>query len=195
MRGYDPADWQSFLVAVVGAAAALTGLLFVAVSMFVPAPSARKLWFNTYPLENKYTKSRLFPRFHTAGRGSLQFRRSQCGCPGSRTITQSRGGGHVENQTRQDHYRYRSRGGCAWRGVGRQPCCGQRRDKPLVHIGVDHIIVDNGNDGGQCRVYKHGSDSHAVRHAQWHAQVPEHEGRARHAGRAGEFKHRQLGLR
>ena len=33
MHAYSPADWQSFYVAVVGAAAALTGLLFVAVSI------------------------------------------------------------------------------------------------------------------------------------------------------------------
>jgi hypothetical protein len=33
MHGYSPADWQSFYVAIVGAAAALTGLLFVAVSI------------------------------------------------------------------------------------------------------------------------------------------------------------------
>jgi len=33
MHGYSPADWESFFVAVVGAAAALTGLLFVAVSL------------------------------------------------------------------------------------------------------------------------------------------------------------------
>jgi modulator of FtsH protease len=31
--GYDPAAWESFCVAMVGAAAALTGLLFVAVSI------------------------------------------------------------------------------------------------------------------------------------------------------------------
>jgi hypothetical protein len=33
MHAYSPADWQSFYVAIVGAAAALTGLLFVAVSI------------------------------------------------------------------------------------------------------------------------------------------------------------------
>ena len=33
MHGYNPADWDSFFVAVVGAAAGLTGLLFVAVSI------------------------------------------------------------------------------------------------------------------------------------------------------------------
>ncbi len=32
-RGYDPAAWQAFCEALVGAAAALTGLLFVAVSI------------------------------------------------------------------------------------------------------------------------------------------------------------------
>jgi hypothetical protein len=32
-RGYDPAAWQAFCQALVGAAAALTGLLFVAVSI------------------------------------------------------------------------------------------------------------------------------------------------------------------
>jgi hypothetical protein len=33
MNSYSPADWESFFVAVVGAAAALTGLLFVSVSI------------------------------------------------------------------------------------------------------------------------------------------------------------------
>jgi hypothetical protein len=33
MHSYSPADWDSFLVAMVGATAALTGLLFVAVSI------------------------------------------------------------------------------------------------------------------------------------------------------------------
>jgi len=33
VHSYSPADWESFFVAVVGAAAALTGLLFVAVSI------------------------------------------------------------------------------------------------------------------------------------------------------------------
>lgn len=33
MRGYDPAAWEPFFVAVISAAAALTGLLFVAVSV------------------------------------------------------------------------------------------------------------------------------------------------------------------
>ena len=33
MRSYDPDVWQSFFVAVISAAAALTGLLFVAVSI------------------------------------------------------------------------------------------------------------------------------------------------------------------
>lgn len=33
MHSYSPAEWTSFLVAIVGAAAALTGLLFVAVSI------------------------------------------------------------------------------------------------------------------------------------------------------------------
>jgi hypothetical protein len=33
MHAYSPADWDSFFVAIVGAAAALTGLLFVAVSI------------------------------------------------------------------------------------------------------------------------------------------------------------------
>jgi modulator of FtsH protease len=33
MSGYDPAQWQAFAVAVVGATAALTGLMFVAVSI------------------------------------------------------------------------------------------------------------------------------------------------------------------
>jgi len=33
MRSYDPADWQPFFTALISAAAALTGLLFVAVSI------------------------------------------------------------------------------------------------------------------------------------------------------------------
>jgi hypothetical protein len=33
MRGYDPADWEPFFTALIAAAAALTGLLFVAVSI------------------------------------------------------------------------------------------------------------------------------------------------------------------
>jgi len=33
VRSYDPADWQAFFVAIISAAAALTGLLFVAVSI------------------------------------------------------------------------------------------------------------------------------------------------------------------
>ena len=52
-RGYDPAAWQAFCLALVGAAAALTGLLFVAVSInlerilkqpnFLPARAAETL--------------------------------------------------------------------------------------------------------------------------------------------------------
>jgi hypothetical protein len=33
MRGYDLADWEPFFTAIVAAAATLTGLLFVAVSI------------------------------------------------------------------------------------------------------------------------------------------------------------------
>lgn len=33
MRGYNPADWEPFFTAIIAAAAALTGLLFVAVSI------------------------------------------------------------------------------------------------------------------------------------------------------------------
>jgi hypothetical protein len=53
MRGYDPADWEPFFTALIAAAAALTGLLFVAVSInlnqilqhakFLPARSAETL--------------------------------------------------------------------------------------------------------------------------------------------------------
>jgi hypothetical protein len=53
MRGYDPADWQPFFSAIIAAAAALTGLLFVAVSInldrilkgrkFLPARAAETL--------------------------------------------------------------------------------------------------------------------------------------------------------
>jgi hypothetical protein len=51
MRGYDLADWEPFFSAIIAAAAALTGLLFVAVSInldrilrgakFLPARAAR----------------------------------------------------------------------------------------------------------------------------------------------------------
>jgi hypothetical protein len=53
MRGYDPADWEPFFTALIAAAAALTGLLFVAVSInlgkilekakFLPARAAETL--------------------------------------------------------------------------------------------------------------------------------------------------------
>jgi hypothetical protein len=53
MRGYDPAAWEPFFSAIIAAAAALTGLLFVAVSinmdrileggMFLPARAAETL--------------------------------------------------------------------------------------------------------------------------------------------------------
>jgi|HubBroStandDraft_1064217.scaffolds.fasta_scaffold36801_2 hypothetical protein len=53
MRGYDPADWEPFFSAIIAAAAALTGLLFVAVSInldrilkgrkFLPARAAETL--------------------------------------------------------------------------------------------------------------------------------------------------------
>jgi modulator of FtsH protease len=53
MRGYDPADWEQFFTALIAAAAALTGLLFVAVSInlsqilehakFLPARAAETL--------------------------------------------------------------------------------------------------------------------------------------------------------
>jgi modulator of FtsH protease len=53
MRAYDPADWVSFFTAVIAAAAGLTGLLFVAVSInldrilkgsqFLPARAAETL--------------------------------------------------------------------------------------------------------------------------------------------------------
>ena len=53
MRGYDPADWEPFFAALIAAAAALTGLLFVAVSInldkilkraeFLPARSAETM--------------------------------------------------------------------------------------------------------------------------------------------------------
>jgi len=60
MRGYDPAAWEPFFTAVIAAAAGLTGLLFVAVSInldriikggrFLPAraassrPARRRPW-------------------------------------------------------------------------------------------------------------------------------------------------------
>jgi len=53
MRGYDPADWEPFFTALIAAAAALAGLLFVAVSInlnqilehakFLPARAAETL--------------------------------------------------------------------------------------------------------------------------------------------------------
>jgi hypothetical protein len=53
MRGYDPADWEPFFTAVIAAAAGLTGLLFVSVSInldrilkgtrFLPARAAETL--------------------------------------------------------------------------------------------------------------------------------------------------------
>ena len=53
MRGYTPADWEPFFAALIAAAAALTGLLFVAVSInldkilkggrFLPARAAETL--------------------------------------------------------------------------------------------------------------------------------------------------------
>ena len=53
MRGYNPADWQAFFTAVIAAAAGLTGLLFVSVSInldrilkgtkFLPARAAETL--------------------------------------------------------------------------------------------------------------------------------------------------------
>ena len=53
MRSYNPADWASFFTALISAAAALTGLLFVAVSInldrilkggrFLPARAAETL--------------------------------------------------------------------------------------------------------------------------------------------------------
>jgi hypothetical protein len=53
MRSYDPADWQPFFTAIIAAAAGLTGLLFVAVSInldrilkgpkFLPARAAETL--------------------------------------------------------------------------------------------------------------------------------------------------------
>jgi hypothetical protein len=54
MRSYDPAGWQSFFVAIISAGAALTGLLFVAVSInldrilkaatFLTTRAAETLW-------------------------------------------------------------------------------------------------------------------------------------------------------
>ena len=53
MHGYDPAAWAAFFAAVTGAAAALVGLLFVAVSINLDKilkgsallpPGRRKLW-------------------------------------------------------------------------------------------------------------------------------------------------------
>jgi hypothetical protein len=57
MHGYDPAAFAVFLASVTGAAAALTGLLFVAVSInlskilggqAVLPPAPRRLWWCCY---------------------------------------------------------------------------------------------------------------------------------------------------
>jgi hypothetical protein len=121
--------------------------------------------------------------FHTVGRASLQQGRSSRGCPERRTITRPRGGGHVENQTRQDHDRHRNRSRRAGRGVRRQHGCRQRRD---------HVLDDidpSGHHGGE----RSHSRSLSLSSAQGHAQLPEHARHARrHAGRAREREHRPL---
>ena len=92
-------------------------------------------------------------------RVSLQKVRSLRECPGRRTITRPRGGGHVENQTGQ-LYVIGTAIGAGALGVGFGAGVGyhRRRDYPHV-LGNIVLVVGGERHGGQRRVCEQRSHS------------------------------------
>ena len=95
MRGYNPADWEPFFTAMIAAAAGLTGLLFVAVSInldkilkgakFLPARAAETL--ATLLLVVVSSALTLIPQSIQAASASRS-RSSSCRCSSSRSRSQ-----------------------------------------------------------------------------------------------------------